>query len=129
LKYWAGIIIRLVGVIEADDIDEMDAQTGPQNDRRKPHLFRPGQTGNPGGKQRKVAFNKVVADLTAELGCEPTASQQLIIEEIAQAKTGRTKVPAATVGRLMRQLGLPKKVEQSADKPSLSDHLRQYEGG
>ena len=80
---------------------------------------------------RGVAYRKVYADLVAELGGEPTASQRLIIDEIARAKTShrhKYKIPAATVLRLMKQLGLPaKKVEQS-NQPSLADHVRQRYG-
>jgi hypothetical protein len=103
----------------------MDAQSGSQATQ-----FKPGVSPNPGGTQRGAAYHELYTQLVAELGCEPTVSQRLLIQRIVEAHTGKhkAKTPAATVARLLKQLGLPaKKVEKSAG-PSLADHVRQTYG-
>jgi hypothetical protein len=70
--------------------------------QKRPQLFRPGQTGNPGGKQRGQKYNETYAGLVAELHAAGlvdgrlTTSQKVILDRVADGKC-----TAATLARLL----------------------------
>jgi hypothetical protein len=104
---------------------QTDVQAAKQATTTK---FVKGRSGNPAGRLDVKRYRETFAALAAELGGEDklTASQRLIIDQIARLQSRRWQQDHVRAGnviaKLMRLLGIDRKKEPA--KPSLADYLR-----